>query len=201
MASSSSARPHRSYRAPAYPRVAALGAVGVALMASGCPRPLPPPPGIPPQMYTEQDASAEAPVEKPEQPVTVAASPDMQTGLRAVLSPDKAAFVSSVEGQLTAEITNEGTDPAELRMDVLAVGIFSLDVFDSAGKRIPTIPPPMPLTPEEVEQAKELLPPGQSRRIEYTLHMFSPPLPAGTYTAKLRDIPCEAVTFTITGAP
>jgi len=86
-------------------------------------------------------------------------------------------------------------------MDVLAVGILSLDVFDSAGQRIPTIPPPMPLTPEEVEAAKEQLAPGQSRRIDYSLHMFSPPLPAGTFTAKLRDIPCNAVTFTITGTP
>lgn len=133
-------------------------------------------------------------------PVQAAETPDENaTALQAVLSPDNARFISSVEGSLTATVTNHGPGPAELRMIVLAEGILSLDIFDASGKRIPTIPPSMPPTPEEDRAATEWLQPGESKTIHYSLHMFSPELPPGTYRAKLRGLASNEVSFTIQG--
>lgn len=122
-------------------------------------------------------------------------------GLRAVVSPDGAELPSSQAGTLTVTIRNDGAEPATLAMDVLRSGILSLDVYDGDGKRIPTIPPPMPLTDEEMERAKETLLPGQSRELTYTLHMFSPQLPPGEYTVRMRGMPSNTARFTIRPAP
>ncbi|MBW2454856.1 MAG: hypothetical protein JRI68_10110 [Deltaproteobacteria bacterium] len=127
----------------------------------------------------------------------MATSAPAAAGLQAVVSPDGAEFPSSQAGTLTVTIRNDGAEPATLQMDILRSGILSLDVFDADGKRIPTIPPPMPLTPEEMKRAQETLPPGQSRKLTYTLHMFSPQLPPGQYTVRMRGMPSNAARFTI----
>ena len=200
--SSRAARPRLTRRPLRYPRAAAV--VGATLLVTGCPR-APMPPGLPPQSFEAEPTSDAGTVSGTEAGTAVIAiEPSAETpdaALRAVLSPDGATFPSSVRGAITVEFRNEGSDDEVLRMDVLGVGILSLDVFDARGERIPTIPPPMPPTPEEMENAKETLAPGESRRVEYSLHMFSPPLPVGTYTAKMRDVPSNTVTFEISATP
>ena len=144
------ARPRPSRRPLRYPRAAVFG---VALFADGVPARADAA-GVPQQSFEPEpqgDGGTEAQPAEPTQPPTEAS----ETGLRAVLSPDGATFPSSGGGTITAEIRNEGARDEELRMDVLGVGIFALDVYDARGERIPTIPPPMPLTPQEVEEAKE----------------------------------------------
>jgi hypothetical protein len=194
-------QPRKARRAPRYPRTIVTVA-GLALMVAGCRQGgHEGPAGVMPISYQPgPDAGPATPSSfEPAPSATAAASAASveSTGLTAVLSSDGAVFPSSVEGSLTVTIRNDGDQPATLRMDVIGSSILALDVFDAQGQRIPTIPPPMPLTPTQIEQTKETLAPGQSRQVSTTLHMFSPPLPAGTYRVRMREMASNEASFTI----
>jgi hypothetical protein len=115
------------------------------------------------------------------------------------LQPDGARFDSSLDGDLTGVIENQGDEPAEIDLCVLGSPILSLVFHDASGQRMPTIPPGMPPSPEEQAKCLVTLAPGDSKTVSYGLHIFSPMLPEGTYTARASEIPSNVVSFTIAG--
>jgi hypothetical protein len=95
-------------------------------------------------------------------------------GLDATLSSGKPGHVDVV--------FKNGTD-REARIDkqIISTPILALDVLDAAGKVLPTIPPPIPAAVQEFV----VIPPGKEITRSYTLNIFSPPLPPGTYRVRL----------------
>jgi hypothetical protein len=159
--------------------------------------------GVPPERAPERTPSKNA-----TEPV-VAAKPDASSetkqarpaaGLTARFEAPAAAFASTTSGaSLAFVVVNEGTTPAEIDLDQLGSAILGIDVFGADGDRIATIPPGMP--PANYQPRVETLAPGASHRFVVDLNVFSPPLPAGTYTAKVRGdrIASEPVRFEIKG--
>ena len=130
-----------------------------------------------------------------------ATSPIVKQGvfphLKATLSPDGKTFETNADVEIKCRIQNVSTSPIQLDTFPLGSAILSVDVFDASGKRIPPIPPPMPPHPDDAHRYLKILRPGRSLRETYSLYVFSPPLRPGTYTARMRGIHSNEVTFTI----
>lgn len=122
---------------------------------------------------------------------------DVYSHLEAALSPDGASFKTNIEVELTSHIRN--VSDSSIKVDTFPLGssILSVEVFDSSGKRIPTVPPPTPLRPDAAARYVKILGPGRAISQTYSLYMFSPPLQSGTYTVRMRHIDSNEVTFTI----
>jgi hypothetical protein len=119
--------------------------------------------------------------------------------IRLTLGPDNANFDASVSAQLTGVIENSDPAPVEVDMCVLGSAILSLEFHNAAGERMFTIPPGMPPTVEQQKKCQATLAPGAKRTVTYGIHIFSPELPKGTYTARASGLSSNTVTFTITG--
>ena len=57
----------------------------------------------------------------------------------------------------------------------------------------------MPPTDQERAKFRTRLLPGESFTATYNLHIFSPPLPAGSYAARIRGMTSNTLPFTIRG--
>ena len=124
------------------------------------------------------------------------------TGLVARFEPPSGAIGTSTRAQLAYVLENRGPTAATIDLDVLGTAIFSLDVTDSHGQRVLTIPPGLP--PADYVPRRASLAPGARRRFELDLNVFSPPLPAGQYTAKIHGtgITSETLQFEVSpGGP
>lgn len=105
------------------------------------------------------------------------------TGLVARFEAPAGPIASTTSGELAYTLENRGPAAATVDLDVLGTAIFSLDVTDSSGQRVLTIPPGPP--PPDYVPRRMTLAPGARRRFVLNLNVFSPPLPAGDYTAKI----------------
>ncbi len=105
----------------------------------------------------------------------------------------------ATSAKLTYTLENRSTSPVTVQLDQLDSAIFGLEVFGPGGQRKFTIPPGVP--PLDYRPRTETLQPGQRRRFELDLNVFSPPLGNGVYTATLRsdliDIESDTARFTI----
>jgi hypothetical protein len=115
------------------------------------------------------------------------------------LSVPRPSFGSSIDASLEAVLENRGPTPAMADLCVIESPILSLEFHDAAHERVLTIPPGMPPTAEEQARCQKTLAPGEKRKISYGLHIFSPELPKGEYTARARGIESNTVSFRITG--
>ena len=80
---------------------------------------------------------------------------------------------------LTATVHNAGSTPWGAPVVPLGFAQLSVDVRAAGGRRIGTVPPPVPRVGDD---HLEPLAPGASRTFVLSLDVFSPPLPPGTYT-------------------
>lgn len=125
------------------------------------------------------------------------AKPNAAAGLKATLAPEGQTFASSIVAKLDCRIAN--TSDAAIEVDTFPFGsaILMLEVCDADGKRVPTIPPPMPPRAEDAAKYVRTLPPGEAFTKTLSLHVFSPPLAPGTYTARVTGMASNVVKFTI----
>jgi hypothetical protein len=65
---------------------------------------------------------------------------------------------------------------------VLGTNCLALEVLDRTGKVIPTVPP----SPPSPWDYGVNIPAGGVHRVEYTFHMFDPPLSPGRYRVRVR---------------
>jgi hypothetical protein len=134
-------------------------------------------------------------IERAERP-----APPPPPTLAATFERPTAPFATTTTGaSLAFSVQNRGTAPAEIDLDALGSAIFALEVHDANGQRMYTVPPGVP--PQNYVARTATLAPGASRRIEVLLNVFSPPLPPGTYTARLRNprIEAEPIQFRVGG--
>jgi hypothetical protein len=110
-------------------------------------------------------------------------------GLVAVVSP------GSGPDTVVVEYRNGTAAEAVIGEQVLATNVLALEVTDGSGKRMPPVPPAVPWE----RDAGVRIPAGGSRRVEYSLQMFDPPLPAGRYRVRVRidGWACEPLEYTV----
>lgn len=111
-----------------------------------------------------------------------AAAPSGATGLVATLAVEQSLVAADAELVVTVAIENRVTTPQELDMTVATAAVLLLEVRSSSGKPVPTIPPPTPPAQRAIVQ----LPPHGGRLVQHRLSVFSPPLPPGAYTVRVR---------------
>jgi len=124
------------------------------------------------------------------------------TGLVARFEPPSHAIASTTHAELAYSIENRGASPVTIDLDMLGSAIFALEVHHAAGAAVLTIPPGMP--PADYTPRTEALAPGGRHRFVLDLNVYSPPLPAGEYTARVRGtgIASETLHFTVSpGGP
>lgn len=123
-------------------------------------------------------AVAVAPIQKPAK------------GLTAVVSPGPKPNTIAVEYQ------NNTPNEVAVNDQVLGSNILALEVRDLTGEIRLTVPPPVPA----LREVSKIIPPGTVHREEYTLHMFSPPLPPGRYKVAVRieGWSCEPLEYDVT---
>lgn len=85
------------------------------------------------------------------------------------------------EGSVEVEYRNNTGEAVTIDKQVLQSGILALDVLDSKGNVIPTVPPPIPSAKQEFVTIAA----GSSHKQIYSLNHFSPPLPAGKYQVRV----------------
>jgi hypothetical protein len=122
-----------------------------------------------------------------------------QQELVATFVAPKGPIASTTSGELTFVVENRGASPATLDLDQLGSAIFAMEFKDGTGQRIFTIPPGMP--PASYKPRTETLQPKASRRFTVSLHVFSPPLRAGTYTARVQVEPIASETLRFEVSP
>lgn len=91
------------------------------------------------------------------------------------------ATLTSESGKVKVVLRNKTDKAVSVDKQTLESGILALDVFDAAGKRIPTIPPPIPRPLPEVL----VIPAGGEHAQSYDLNFFSPALKPGIYLVRL----------------
>lgn len=101
---------------------------------------------------------------------------------------------SSIELKAQLTITNPGPGELAVRRGAVDLAMLALEVRDVAGRRVNPIPPPVP-RPEDADVLT--LRPGESLVRDYPLHIYSPALPAGTYTLNCLVVACAPHTFTV----
>jgi hypothetical protein len=98
---------------------------------------------------------------------------------------------------LSATVRNDAHQSWLVPVVPLSIAQLSVDVRDAHGRRVPTVPPPVPRPGDD---RREPLASGQSRTFVLSLGVFSPPLPPGTYTAdwgEREGIAAAPVTFVV----
>ncbi len=116
-------------------------------------------------------------------------------GTLQVVGPQPAHDPSALS--LSASVRNDAPETWLAPVVPLGIAQLSVDVRDASGRRMPTIPPPVPHPDDD---RREPLGQGQSRTFVLSLNVFSPPLPPGTYTVDLGEregIACAPVTFVV----
>lgn len=108
-------------------------------------------------------------------------------------APTNVSSSRDLKVQLT--VTNPGPADLTLTRGALELPMLALEVRDAAGKRVNPLPPPVP-RPEDATTVT--LRPGETQVRDYLLTMFSPELPAATYTLHCLVVTCEPVSFNVT---
>lgn len=87
--------------------------------------------------------------------------------------------------RVTIELTNPHPAPVRYSRIPFVSPITCLEVQDGQGNRVPTVPPPVPrpVTPDDTLT----LQPRATQSYTFTLGVFSPSLPVGRYTVRVRS--------------
>ena len=115
-------------------------------------------------------------------------STDYPPGLSIQFDSKEYVFESANTAKITARIVNRSQEPLTFYTHDLADS-HNLQVFNAARERIPTIPPPQPISKRESNMYRHALQPGESYPITYSLDIFSPPLPKGRYRIVAQRVP------------
>ena len=93
--------------------------------------------------------------------------------------------------RLSLQVTNHGITPLTLDRNRATDPIRALQFFDEAGKRVPTVPPALPIDGSVVIQ------PGKSEQFDYHLNIFSPPLKPGHYSIHVSFVRTDPISWEI----
>ena len=104
-----------------------------------------------------------------------AAAAQSSSALSATVTLARHDYAKDADVEATVALTNGTSHVVDVPAQVLESAVLLVDVRDSAGHRIATIPPPVPRS-DVVHFA-----PGQRRVVRVRLGVFSPPLRAGDY--------------------
>ena len=118
------------------------------------------------------------------------------SGMTAQMTLAAATIPRDGAARLEVTVVNHGPGDQTLRLDVWHSPVLSVEVYAlPAVTRVFTVPPPVP----RVNPPTLALHRGESRTFHWTLNVFSPPLPPGTYRVQLRDASFHAapVEFTV----
>ena len=97
------------------------------------------------------------------------------------LSINTTEATSNTNLKLNATLDNHSDDTIQLTpLYLWHDPILKLVVMDSAGNPVPTVPPAMPPHPDSPVYSAMVLP-NEAYEINYSLHLFSPPLSKGKY--------------------
>lgn len=111
---------------------------------------------------------------------TASASQPTPAQLRAVISGPASAPSDALE--IRVSLKNIGTQVVKLREAVLASAVLVLEVENERGEHVPTVPPPVPAA----ESRDRTIEPSETIELTYQLSIFSPPLPSGRYSVRVR---------------
>lgn len=93
---------------------------------------------------------------------------------------------------VSAEIANDGPEPARLNAAFLAIPSVVLQVRDGSGRRVAPPPPPVP-PPDDGEAGHETLGPGETLSFEYNGGaLFGMAPTPGTYSVRFHYRPGDA---------
>jgi hypothetical protein len=96
------------------------------------------------------------------------------------LSSTQSSWDRDADAMITAVIENRGSKVVEVPSQVVGSSILMIDVVDSTGRRVPTVPPPLP------DGSMTSFKPGERATHVLRLGVFSPPLASGDYTIRPR---------------
>jgi hypothetical protein len=122
---------------------------------------------------------AQTPTKAPAEPAWGEPAAGLQAGL--VASVAEAEDASGL--QILAVLRNAGEKEIEYNSRRIHP-VLVLEVRDAAGKRMPTVPPPLPDKPDVAKWHMVRLKPGAKAEYHLSMGIFSPPLPPGTYTVR-----------------
>jgi hypothetical protein len=105
-----------------------------------------------------------------------AADPGQAAMLHVTLSSGRADAIRAV-------YQNGTNQPAKINAQVIESSILTLEVHDAAGERVYTLPPPVPWAKTQYV----VIQPGKDFAIDYTLNIFNPTLPPGTYRVGVKN--------------
>lgn len=110
-------------------------------------------------------------------------------GLKAVISP------GMKRDTVLVEYRNGSSNDVVLSEQVLITNSLALEVLDSTGRRMSTVPPSVPWSRDDGVR----IPAGGVHRQEYTLTMFDPALKTGRYRVRTRleEWTCEPMEYVV----
>ena len=108
---------------------------------------------------------------------TLAVSADAQTSsaLSATLSLAQRDYAKDADVEVTVALVNGTSHVVDVPAQALETTVLLVDVRDATGRKMATVPPPVPRA-DVVHFA-----PQERRVVKVRLGVFSPPLRAGTY--------------------
>ncbi|UJR83524.1 hypothetical protein [Sandaracinus amylolyticus] len=110
---------------------------------------------------------------------SVGAQQPQLVGTLEIVGPQPARHAAGL--QLRATVRNDAHQTWCAPVVPLSIAQLSVDVYDPSGRRVPTIPPPVPRPDDD---RCEPLEQGRSRTFVISLGVFSPDLAPGTYTVR-----------------
>src|ERR1051325_434717 len=114
------------------------------------------------------------------------ALPAHSQSLSATITSRQTEFRSSTDAQIKVVVQNTGNRKVVVNLYVLKTPTLSVEVLNAKGERMATVPPPVP--PSNLKKYDTVLRPGAKMALEYSLDLFNPELPEGTYRVKMRDM-------------
>lgn len=118
-----------------------------------------------------------------------------QDTVQAILHLKDTVFQSSLDAYVEATILNRSNNPYTIKAAELQQAILAIQVLDTKGKLVPSIPPSVPLS--EKNSAYITIKPMEAFITTYDLHIFDPLLASGKYIIKMKNMPSNQVSFEI----
>lgn len=115
--------------------------------------------------------------------------------LRAILQIKDSIFESSMDAYIEATILNTSKETYKIKAANLQEAILAVQVFDKNGNLIPTVPPSVPVSPEQINYIH--IKPMEAFITTYDLHIFDPLLSEGMYTVRMKNMPSNPISFEI----
>lgn len=97
--------------------------------------------------------------------------------------------------------TNVSETKVKLNHFVVQFPQLVLDVFNARGKRVPQLPPPVPIADTDTARFEVFLYPDESYEVSYPLAIPTAQLPDGGYFLRARAFPSNTVTFKLKARP